>query len=280
MTEITATNFMGQDLTSFAWLNRHFLSKGNRRLRQIAELPINPGAKVLDLCCGPASFTELFAMLASPGGRVVGVDHDPAHIDMADLRCERGQFRQSIEFICSDIFEYLESGDEFFDVIILFNCISYFSDPSALLERCSARLSSAGSLIVKDSDFGHFLCNRLNDTLKFEVLKYAAMDKEKSFDNFFGRRIPSLIENAGTFHASMDVWSYPMHHPLTPEEKSYISGNMLFLLDQYEKNSVGESEVMEGWRKIFDATCPEADINKPNFLFLMHEIVSIGRRKF
>jgi len=280
VTESAAANFMGQDLTSFDWLNRHFLSKGNRRLRHIAELPIDPGAKVLDLCCGPASFTEFFAMLASPGGRVVGVDHDPAHIDAAGLRCERGQFRQSVEFICSDILEYLESGDEIFDVIILFNCISYFSDPSALLERCSARLSSAGRLIVKDSDFGHFMCNRLDDMLKFEVLKHAAADREKSFDNFFGRRIPSLIENTGTFHLSIEVWSYPMHHPLTPEEKSYISGNMLFLLDQYEKNSVGDSEVMKAWSKIFDATHPEADINKPNFLFLMHEIVGVGRRHF
>ena len=50
-----------------------------------------PGHSALDLGCGPRGILELLAGRVSPGGRVVGIDADPAHAAMAaEFAADRG----------------------------------------------------------------------------------------------------------------------------------------------------------------------------------------------
>jgi SAM-dependent methyltransferase len=44
---------------------------------------IGPGQAVVDVGCGPSGILELLAERTSPGGRVVGLDIDPANVAMA-----------------------------------------------------------------------------------------------------------------------------------------------------------------------------------------------------
>ena len=44
---------------------------------------LRPGQSPIDLGCGPRGVLDLLAERVSPGGRVVGVDADPALITMA-----------------------------------------------------------------------------------------------------------------------------------------------------------------------------------------------------
>ena len=73
-----------------------------RLLRQADELApdsaalldrvgLRPGQSAIDLGCGPRGILELLAERVSPGGRVVGVDANPAHVAMAtEFATERG----------------------------------------------------------------------------------------------------------------------------------------------------------------------------------------------
>jgi cyclopropane fatty-acyl-phospholipid synthase-like methyltransferase len=65
-----------------------------RLLRQADELAadsaalldragLRPGQSAIDLGCGPRGILELLAERVAPGGRVVGLDADPAHAAMA-----------------------------------------------------------------------------------------------------------------------------------------------------------------------------------------------------
>src|SRR5580692_12691108 len=52
---------------------------------------LRPGQSALDLGCGPRGILELLAGRVSPGGRVVGIDADPAHATMAaEFAADRG----------------------------------------------------------------------------------------------------------------------------------------------------------------------------------------------
>ena len=44
---------------------------------------LRPGQAVIDLGCGPRGILDMLAERAAPGGRVVGLDADPAHAAMA-----------------------------------------------------------------------------------------------------------------------------------------------------------------------------------------------------
>src|SRR5215471_20035202 len=44
---------------------------------------LRPGQGVIDLGCGPRGILDMLAGRVSPGGRVVGLDADPVHAEMA-----------------------------------------------------------------------------------------------------------------------------------------------------------------------------------------------------
>src|SRR5213078_4498687 len=48
-----------------------------------ADCGVNPGARVLDLGCGPGAILPEVAARVSPGGLVVGIDQDPAAVTTA-----------------------------------------------------------------------------------------------------------------------------------------------------------------------------------------------------
>ena len=68
--------------------------ESGRLLRQADELAsesealldrvrLGPGDSAIDLGCGPRGVLDLLYRRVSPGGRVVGLDSDPAHVEMA-----------------------------------------------------------------------------------------------------------------------------------------------------------------------------------------------------
>lgn len=57
------------------------LASENEALLDRVEL--GPGDRAIDLGCGPRGIIELLHRRVSPGGRVVGLDSDPAHVTMA-----------------------------------------------------------------------------------------------------------------------------------------------------------------------------------------------------
>ena len=52
-------------------------------LARLGELGLRPGQAALDLGCGPRGILDLLAEAVGPGGRVVGLDADPAHVTAA-----------------------------------------------------------------------------------------------------------------------------------------------------------------------------------------------------
>src|SRR4051812_28551049 len=56
--------------------------------RSYTLMQIQPGQKVLDVGCGPASDTIELAKLVGQTGQVCGVDYDQAMLDEADQRAE------------------------------------------------------------------------------------------------------------------------------------------------------------------------------------------------
>ena len=119
-----------------------------RRAREAADLvttsplmQFRPGARVLDLCCGPGLW---LAPLADRGYRVTGVDLSQAMLDQAKQACP------DADLICEDMLEFRRDGQ--FDVVLnVFTSFGYLDaaeDNLTVLRNAYASLAPGGELIV------------------------------------------------------------------------------------------------------------------------------------
>ena len=91
--------------------------------RVVALLGVEPGAPLLDLCCGPGRHS---LELARRGFRVTGVDRTGAFLDIA--RREGGD-DLAVEFVQADMREFRRPG-AFAGVVNLYSSFGYFEDPA------------------------------------------------------------------------------------------------------------------------------------------------------
>ncbi|QXE33080.1 class I SAM-dependent methyltransferase [Streptomyces sp. GMY02] len=114
----------------------------------VADSPLldfGPGARVLDLCCGPGLF---LVPLARRGYTVTGVDLSPAMLERAETACERAG--ADVRLIKADMLDYVEPGS--FDAVLnVFTSFGYFDDPDdnlRVLRNARESLAPGGRLLV------------------------------------------------------------------------------------------------------------------------------------
>jgi len=109
-------------------------------------LGLEPGAKVLDLCCGPGRFT---LALARRGFRVTGVDRTRGYLAEARKRA-RAQ-KLAVELVHSDMRRFSRPGA--FDAgISMFTSFGYFKKPEDDLAVCRnvcKSLRPGGSFLIQ-----------------------------------------------------------------------------------------------------------------------------------
>lgn len=227
-------SFQKLDMASTDWLTTHFLAKSAYRAREITTLPIQAGAQVLDMCCGPGLFMPSLLNLVGPEGHVTGVDLDPVSLDAAHARLI-AQPHRNWSLTQSKFEDYLEDLAQF-DVVLLFNCIGYFGDPAEIVRNIGSRLKPGSRLIVKDFDLeGFFFQPR--SIMEWAGLVEAAKrrndgDNPVSFDNFLGRRIHTLHEAFPFRDHKSTTWTQMMAFPFNDYEAEYIWRNVECLLNQ------------------------------------------------
>jgi ubiquinone/menaquinone biosynthesis C-methylase UbiE len=69
--------------------------------RVLLERTAWPGQHVIDVGCGPRGVLELLVECVGPGGRVVGLDSDPALVELA-MRFAADWGWDNVELICAD----------------------------------------------------------------------------------------------------------------------------------------------------------------------------------
>jgi SAM-dependent methyltransferase len=111
----------------------------------VERLGIEPGARVLDLCCGPGRHS---LELARRGFRVTGVDRTARYLERGRRVVQEEGL--DIEFVQADMREFRRP--EAFDAATnLFSAFGYFADPAddrRVVENLHASLRPGGKLLM------------------------------------------------------------------------------------------------------------------------------------
>ncbi|MDI1475427.1 class I SAM-dependent methyltransferase [Polyangium sp. y55x31] len=112
----------------------------------VSRVPLAPGDRVLDVCCGSGASAIPAAQAVGPRGSVLAVD-------LADALLARGRAKarslglSNIEFRCAD-FEALDTPAEHFDAVVCVFGIFFVADMPAAVRRLWTWLKPGGTLAI------------------------------------------------------------------------------------------------------------------------------------
>ncbi|WP_034216577.1 class I SAM-dependent methyltransferase [Actinoplanes subtropicus] len=118
--------------------------------RLFARAGLASGMRVLDLGSGAGNVARLAAEFVGPRGLVVGVERDPAAVELARRRTDA----PNIEFRVGDV-QTLDGIDHGFDAVIGRLVLMYLPDPVAALRQAASKLHPGGLICVHEADLAY-----------------------------------------------------------------------------------------------------------------------------
>jgi SAM-dependent methyltransferase len=176
------------------------------------RIPFRPGWSSVDVGCGAAGVLDLLAERVGPGGLVVGVDRDAAHVESArGLARQQGLARVAVvnaDARCSP----LPSGA--FDVTHARLLLVNIPNPGEVVAEMVRLLKPGGWAAVLELDVIG-LCYPPDPAWERLVELLAATYRADGADPHLGRRLPQLLGDAGLVEGDVEAVTEqcPPGHP-------------------------------------------------------------------
>jgi SAM-dependent methyltransferase len=181
-------------------------------LARLGELGLRPGHAALDLGCGPRGILDLLAEAVGPGGRVVGLDADPAHVTAA-RQYAFSQGLANVEVLAGDA-RHTGLPVESFDLVHTRTLLVTIPEPAEVVAEM-ARLARPGGLVAsQEADAEFSICYPPLPEWERLWSLFRASFPRAGADLCLGRRLPELFRAAGLTDVGATVYasSYPAGH--------------------------------------------------------------------
>jgi SAM-dependent methyltransferase len=122
--------------------------------RVFEQAGLAPGMRVLDLGSGAGNVARLAAELVGPDGSVVGIERDPAAIELARKHTDA----PNVEFREGDV-QMLDGVEDGFDAVVGRLIFMYMPDPAATLRRAASRVRPGGLVCVHECDLDYLVAS-------------------------------------------------------------------------------------------------------------------------
>lgn len=166
------------------------------------RMRISPGARVLDVGCGPGTDTLPLALRVGPSGRVTGIDFDPAMVAEADRRAREAGVADRVDHHQADA-TALPFSDGEFDAVRSERLLQHLRDPEAALREMVRVARPGGWVVVMDTDWGTRSVDADEPDLERRMARVLA---ERCLANgYSGRRLYGFARRAGLLDLTIDV---------------------------------------------------------------------------
>ncbi len=156
---------------------------------------LRPGQSAIDLGCGPRGILDLLAGRTSPGGRVVGLDADPAHTAMAAGFVADHRLGD-VQIVTADA-RHTGLPPDSFDLVHARTLLVNVSEPAVVVAEMVRLAKPGGRVAVMEPDTEHALCYPPLPAFGRLCEIFHAAFRRNGADSAIGRRVPELFRQAG-----------------------------------------------------------------------------------
>jgi ubiquinone/menaquinone biosynthesis C-methylase UbiE len=178
----------------------------------LGRIGLAPGQSALDLGCGPSGILDLLSVAVFPGGRVTGLDADPAHTTLARQHAsERGLV--NVEVVTADA-RHTGLPPDSFDLVHARTVLVTIPEPQDVLAEMVRLARPGGWVASQEADTGFALCYpELPAWDRLRELFRAGFERSGA-DLHTGRRLTEFYRRAGLEEVSVVVHApaYPAGH--------------------------------------------------------------------
>lgn len=168
-------------------------------------MQIHLDSQVLDIGCGPAIDTISMSEFIGVGGRIVGVDNDPAMIEKADIEVKQQGISKCIRHMQASA-QSLPFDDGEFDRVHaerLFQVLPQSVNPKFVFAEMNRVLKNSGRIVLADADWGTASVNFSDNELERRLLTFFAAKLRPN--GFAGRQLFELLKNSGYDNLTVEV---------------------------------------------------------------------------
>jgi len=169
---------------------------------------LRPGARVLDVGCGPGTITMDLAERLGPHGHVTALEVTAEALALARAEADnRGT--QNVDFVTGDV-EALDLPDGGYDVVHAHQVLQHVADPVQALREMRRVCRAGGLVAARDSDYPAFAWHPAVPELDRWLELYLSIARSNHAEPAAGRRLLSWARSAGftDVEAAASTWCF------------------------------------------------------------------------
>jgi SAM-dependent methyltransferase len=231
--------------------------KSSRSL--LAAVGLGPGARVLDVGCGPIGILPLLAEAVGVGGEVIGLEREPRFVAMARAELARLGLTNVTIVEGDALSSGLEAGS--FDLVHERLVTVNMPERRELVRTMAALAAPGGIIALQDIDNVSWTCEPAHDSWTVLLSLFHDVFRAGGGDPFVGRRLPDLLRQAGVQDVQSRVTT------ALPGPQEYRRTHLLSLIDSIRDKVISSGAMAEGELEHHCAAL-ESHLTDPNTLLI------------
>ena len=176
------------------------------------RLDIRPGARAIDVGCGPQGTLDLLAERVGPQGAVVGIERDAQSVSLA-RKFVAGRGLANVEVVHGDVkATALPRGS--FDVVHARLVLVNVPEPEGVVREMVGLARPGGVVASHEADYLAHVCDPPSPAWSRLFELFEGYSRASGIDLFVGRRTHRMLRDAGLvdIHVNPVIHVYPHGH--------------------------------------------------------------------
>ena len=269
------------DLTSDFWMHSHFRAMAEVYRSLLTQAELLPGDRVLDVGCGSGTHFAWLAAIIGPEGKIVGIDADPANLDLARSRIAGEPWADQVELHAGPM-SPLPFEDGSFDAVWCAGSLQYVADPVGAICDMVRVVRQGGKVAIQDVEMHPMLLGPMPDDLLIalkDCLPRGETHTDEGYvDWFTGHKLRGYLLEAGLREVRGYLRMREYVHPLTTDERRFLDVAIPYLCTESPGIPTLRVDQQAALSQLVEPADDAPILTRPDFQFVEGRALAVGVR--